>query len=83
MNRNQKAWALAGAAHRAGVEAVKSVLRELLEAAEDDSRSLKMPPTDAPCHIGIVEQSKCAHCQRVARLILAANAARNVLKEPQ
>ena len=53
MNRNQKAWALAGAAHRAGVEAVKSVLRELLEAAEDDSRSLKMPPTDAPCHIGI------------------------------
>ena len=31
MNRNQKAWALAGAAHRAGVEAVKSVLRELLE----------------------------------------------------
>lgn len=25
-----------------------------------------MPPADAPCHVGIVPQSECAHCQRVA-----------------
>jgi hypothetical protein len=25
-----------------------------------------MPPADATCHVGICEQSACAHCQRIA-----------------
>ena len=44
----------------------------LIAAAPDLLAALQeitpaMPPADAPCHVGIVPQSQCAHCQRIAR----------------
>ena len=38
---------------------------ELLEALKEITPN--MPPPDAPCHYGIVPQSRCCHCQRIAR----------------
>ena len=37
-----------------------------LRAALAEMTPLSMPPADAPCHVGIVPQSKCRHCQRIA-----------------
>ena len=34
-----------------------------------------IPPADAPCHVGLVPQSGCAHCQRIARAHAALAAA--------
>lgn len=42
-----------------------AVAPELLEALQEVTPS--MPPADAPCHVGIVSQGQCAHCQRIAR----------------
>ena len=33
-----------------------------------------MPPVDAPCHVGLVPQEKCAHCGRIARARAAIKA---------
>ena len=33
-----------------------------------------MPPADAPCHVGLVPQEKCAHCGRIARARAAIKA---------
>jgi hypothetical protein len=38
---------------------------ELLAALKEITPN--MPPPDAPCHYGIVPQSRCCHCQRIAR----------------
>jgi hypothetical protein len=42
-----------------------SAAPELLEALKEITPN--MPPPDAPCHYGIVPQSRCCHCQRIAR----------------
>lgn len=31
----------------------------------------RMPPVNAQCHMGLVAQSECSHCQRIARALLA------------
>lgn len=65
---------------RADSDALRRTLRELLDAVVE-LPGLKMPPADAPCHYGVVPQEKCFHCNRIARLTLARNAAENVLKD--
>lgn len=79
MNRNQRAWAAAGAINRAGLESVKRVLRELLEASTAPAAHIPCahPMPAAP------SANQCERCLARSRLILAANAARNVLKDPQ
>jgi len=62
---------------------VLEVLRELVEAIEASPGAYSMPAADAPCHVGVVPQERCAHCQRVARRILALNGARNLLKSTE
>ena len=42
---------------------------ELLAALKEITPN--MPPPDAPCHYGIVPQSSCLRCQRIARSIAA------------
>lgn len=64
---------------RADSDALRFALHELLDAVAA-LPGLSMPPADAPCHYGVVPQEKCAHCNRIARLTLARNAAENVLK---
>jgi hypothetical protein len=44
----------------------------LLEALKE--LTPPMPPTDAPCHVGLVPQEKCAHCGRIARARAAIKA---------
>ena len=44
----------------------------LLEALKD--LTPPMPPADAPCHVGLVPQEKCAHCGRIARARAAIKA---------
>ena len=44
----------------------------LIAASPDLLAALKdmtppMPPPDAKCHLGIVPQSECAHCKRIAK----------------
>ncbi len=67
---------------RRALEAVKqdawgnTMLTEALLKAEAQRDALlealkeltpPMPPADAPCHVGLVPQEKCAHCGRIAR----------------
>ena len=44
----------------------------LLEALKE--LTPPMPPADAPCHVGLVPQEKCAHCGRIARARAAIKA---------
>ena len=45
--------------------AVEAQRDALLEALKE--LTPPMPPADAPCHVGLVPQEKCAHCGRIAR----------------
>ena len=54
------------------------VIEELLEAI--GAFNHRLPPRDAICHKGVTAQSRCARCQRIARLLLAENSARNLLE---
>lgn len=47
------------------IETITKQRAELLDALGDLLPA--MPPEDAPCHRGICEQSRCAHCQRIAK----------------
>ena len=50
---------------RAAYEKVEAQRDALLAALKE--LTPPMPPADAPCHVGLVPQEKCAHCGRIAR----------------
>ena len=61
------------ATHALKIAAVEAQRDALLEALKGITPP--MPPIDAPCHYGLVQQEKCAHCRRIAKARAAIKAA--------
>jgi len=55
-------------------ESIPARFRPLIAAAPELLAALRhatppLPPPDAMCHAGIVPQSECRHCQRIAKVL--------------
>ena len=68
-----RVWMMRKGEGKANAQLIATAPR-LLSALEDITPP--MPPENAPCHVGLVPQSQCAHCTRIANARAAIKAAR-------
>ena len=59
------------------LDALAASHAELVEALE--SMTPPMPPANAACHRNVVQQKKCANCQRIARAHTALTRAKELV----
>ena len=72
ISKNKMTLSLECAAELRRLSAVEAQRDALLEALKGITPP--MPPIDAPCHYGLVQQEKCAHCRRIAKARAAIKA---------